>query len=364
MRLSLPVFFSILLSVSSFARSAVGQEPAADAHALPAVIKVGISPFSPFSITDRKVPAGFSIDLWASIAREMNLQYELVSFPGVAQKLQALQSQRIAVAIGGITITRQRERHMDFSHPTFRTGLDIMLPAGQIGFSWSAIGRIITPGKLGIMIAFILLIIISGHLVWLAERGKDAFNDKYIPGVIEGMYWAIVTASTVGYGDKAPVKWAGRMVASLVIIISLPMFALFTAELASSFTLESMQSSIQGPGDLEGRQVGVLRGTASAWQVLELKASCVLFECITDAYQALKQGDLDAVVYDAPNMQYYLERHGEGRVTLLGKLFMKQLYGIAVYEKSPLLEGINLAILELTESGELDRIRADWFGRQ
>ena len=50
-----------------------------------------------------------------------------------------------------------------------------------------------------------------------------AVDDRYGPGVFEGIYWAVVTASTVGYGDKAPVRPLGRVLAMLVIIISLPM---------------------------------------------------------------------------------------------------------------------------------------------
>lgn len=325
-------------------------------------VTVGISHFVPFAITDTPTPTGYSIDLWRGIARILGVNYTFRAYPNVADKLTALQRGEVDVVIGGVTITAEREALVDFSQPTFRTGLDIMVPAGSGGWSWAAISRVLSPGKLGIIIGFLLLIIISGHLVWLAERGKDAFDDKYIPGVFEGMYWAIVTASTVGYGDKAPVRWAGRAVASLVIIISLPMFALFTAELASSFTVQSMESAIRGPDDLAGKRVGVVRGTVSEDEAHALKADTRSFGRIDEAYAALAAHQLDAVVYDEPNMRYHVRHQGKGELALIGRLFKTQHYGIAVREEDPLLEQINRAMLTLRESGEDQRIRQQWFG--
>ncbi len=226
----------------------------------------------------------------------------------------------------------------------------------------SSLSSIFTPGKLAIFLGFILLIVIAGHLVWLAERGKEAFSDDYIPGVIEGMYWAIVTASTVGYGDKAPVKWLGRAVAALVIIISLPLFALFTAAIASSFTVQSLQVSIQGPDDLAPKRVGVVAGTASADHVRRYRPIRVEFKTIDKACQALLKRQVDAVVYDAPNLSFFAQRRGEGKVNVVGKPFMRQRYGIVVPEGDGLRERINLALLTLTEKGDVRRLQEKWFG--
>jgi len=176
------------------------------------------------------------------------------------------------------------------------------------------------------------------------------------------MYWAIVTASTVGYGDKAPLKWSGRVLAGLVIIVSLPMFCLFTAELTSTLSVQALRHDIRGPGDLLGRRVAVLEGTTSAQFMDRLDANLMTYVRIADAYNALIAGQVDAVVYDAPNMQYFAKNAGAGKVTVVGNPFMTQNFSLCVSQASPLREKINLQLLELRKTGEFERIRERWFG--
>jgi polar amino acid transport system substrate-binding protein len=326
-------------------------------------LKVGISAFSPFVFTDRAKPYGFSIELWRTVSRKLGVEYDLVTYHGVKDKLAALRAGTIDIAIGGVTLTKAREAEFDFTHPTFHTGLDILVRADDSS-SFAALRDLFSVGKLPIIIGFLLLIVIAGHLMWFAERGKDAFNDRYFPGVFEGMYWAIVTASTVGYGDKAPVKWSGRLLAGLTIIVALPLFAIFTAAITSSFTVKKLQSSITGPSDLHGKRVGVIRGTSSAEYITNYQPRRVFFAKIDRAADALVRKQIDAVVYDAPNLDYYAKNRGEGRVSVVGKLFLHQRYAIALPAGAKLRENINIALLSLNESNELRLIREHWFGKK
>ena len=77
------------------------------------------------------------------------------------------------------------------------------------------------------------------------------------------MYWAIVTASTVGYGDTVPKKKAGKILACIVIIISLPFFGFFIAQMSAELTKIGMQSNIKCVEDLKGKTIGVVRHTTS-----------------------------------------------------------------------------------------------------
>lgn len=344
------------------AASEVAKEAAAS-KAPPAKLRVGISHFPPFVLLEEDTPRGYSLDLWREIAERLGVDYEYVNSDGVRDKLDKLQDGSVDVAIGGITLTRDREQRVDFTYPTYESGLGLLVRADGEGAGWfSRIVSALKRTKLGIVLGFLLLIVVAGHLVWLAERGESMFADKYIPGVFEGMYWAIVTASTVGYGDKAPVRWPGRVVAALVIIISLPMFALFTAELASAITVEDMTSSIESPADLGKRPVAIVTGTASAQWAAERDLTTVPFPKASQAYEALVDKRVDGVIYDAPSLGYFAQRSGQGRVRLAGEVFQPQALGMAVRDNSELREGINLVILQLLEEGELARLKTLWFG--
>ncbi len=83
-----------------------------------------------------------------------------------------------------------------------------------------------------------------------------------------------------------------------------------------------------------------------------------------DAFDALLKGEVEAVVYDAPNLLYYANGEGKGKVTVVGNIFEPQDYGLALPQGSPLREKITRAILTLIESNELESIKVKWFGNQ
>jgi polar amino acid transport system substrate-binding protein len=53
-----------------------------------------------------------------------------------------------------------------------------------------------------------------GTVIWLLERRRNPhhFRPKPLPGITDGIWWSAVTMATVGYGDKTPMTWAGRLV--------------------------------------------------------------------------------------------------------------------------------------------------------
>jgi voltage-gated potassium channel len=76
----------------------------------------------------------------------------------------------------------------------------------------------------------ILLIIFSGiAFCWLEHRVIS------IQGIIQGVWWAITTVTTVGYGDLYPESHAGRILAVAVMIIGIGFVAVLTANIASYF---------------------------------------------------------------------------------------------------------------------------------
>ncbi|MFN7252345.1 MAG: potassium channel family protein [Anaerobacillus sp.] len=79
--------------------------------------------------------------------------------------------------------------------------------------------------RLFLMVAF--LVVTAGVTIHYIE--PDTF-----PTVFEGIWWAIVTASTVGYGDYTPVTNVGRFLAFLVILFGIGVVSFFVTSLAST----------------------------------------------------------------------------------------------------------------------------------
>jgi voltage-gated potassium channel len=72
----------------------------------------------------------------------------------------------------------------------------------------------------------VALVILFGVLISVVDR--DEF-----PSVWLGMWWAIGTVTTVGYGDVVPVQPAGRIVAAAVMVVGIAFLSLITATVAS-----------------------------------------------------------------------------------------------------------------------------------
>jgi voltage-gated potassium channel len=79
------------------------------------------------------------------------------------------------------------------------------------------------------------LVVLSASIMHVLER--DAQPDKF-GSVPEAMWWAIVTLTTVGYGDVTPVTLAGRLVAGVTMVMGMIMLALPVGIVATAFSQE------------------------------------------------------------------------------------------------------------------------------
>lgn len=79
-----------------------------------------------------------------------------------------------------------------------------------------------------------------GALAWLFEGRADGGE---IVTVVDGLWWALVTATTVGYGDMVPVTPQGRAVAVLLLLVGVALLSVVTANIAAFFVEESDEAS-------------------------------------------------------------------------------------------------------------------------
>ena len=87
----------------------------------------------------------------------------------------------------------------------------------------------------GVMVGFLIVLLIVATGAYLLERNSGAAGFGSIPGAL---WWAIVTVTTTGYGDKIPATFAGRVLGGLAMVCGIAMFALWAGILASGFAQE------------------------------------------------------------------------------------------------------------------------------
>jgi len=109
-----------------------------------------------------------------------------------------------------------------------------------------------------VLIAAVATLFVGAWLVLLFEEKARGSNIHDYP---DALWWAIVTVTTVGYGDRYPVTEGGRVVAAILMLVGIGLIGVLTATVASVFVKEHTDANREefkkGHADL-GQQLSVI----------------------------------------------------------------------------------------------------------
>jgi polar amino acid transport system substrate-binding protein len=326
-------------------------------------MRVGVAGSAPF-VADSAGSDGIAVEVWQRLSARLGCRYETVHFEDVPHALQALERGEIDAVVGPVSITSGRAADVRFTQPYFQSGLSIMSRSESPG--WIQRIRPFFSTRFFIALGiFVLILGAVGTLIWIAEREANPSQFPMEPGsgIANGMWCAIVTMSTTGYGDRAPMTFWGRMVTSAWIIISLVGATTMIAGIASTLTLSGMKiTEISTAADLAKHNVAAVPGSPSEALARQYGAASVTIESPEEGYRLLKSRRVDAVVYDRPQLLYFLKEHPDRDVEVSVAQYQRQGYGFALPLHSGMLHDMNVALLALEESGSVQRIIDGWLG--
>lgn len=333
----------------------------------PRSLTVAVKRFEPFITFEKLNYGGFGIELWRQIAKEMNVPFEIMAVNSMAKLLDEVKRGQADVGISGIGITSDREKEVDFSHPFYKSGLQIMIlntgGNGLVRFFKQVLSVLLSPALLLAIGILVVILLIAAHVMWFSEKGNNPdFSPKYFQGIGEAVWWAAVTLTTVGYGDKTPRNFPGKLFALFWMFAGYFVFAYFTASVTSSMTVQHIEDNIQGPSDLMNKKVATVRGSVAEDYLLGMGVQPTTYRDVDEAYHELKSKKVDAVVFHEPVLRYYATHRGKGEMKMVGPVFQKQNYGFVFQVDSPVQEEVNQALLKLIETGDYDRLHHKWFG--
>jgi voltage-gated potassium channel len=90
-----------------------------------------------------------------------------------------------------------------------------------------------------IVTATIVVVVLAGVVIRLVDQ-------KDFPSVWLGMWWALQTVTTVGYGDVVPRTVAGRIVGAVTMLQGIAFLAIVTAAITSSFVARAARERVYG----------------------------------------------------------------------------------------------------------------------
>jgi len=341
--------FGLLLMLAVPGSAAPTRTPAGDA------LSVATRHAPPFAIKQEDGNwHGISIDLWREIAEQMELKYRFREM-GLKDMLAAVERGEADAAVAALTITADREKRMDFTHPFLSTGLGIAVPL-DAGGGWLAVTeRFVSGAFLRVMAVLLGLLLAVGVFVWLLERRRnEQFGGTPAQGIGSGLWWSAVTMTTVGYGDKAPLTAGGRAVAMVWMFASVIIISSFTAAIATALTVGELGGKVRSKDDLARAFLATVSDSTSDQYLTDHRYSYQAFSDLDAALQAVADGKADAIVYDEPILRYRVHQGYASQLRVLPGSFERQIYGIALPPGSKYREAINQILLQLVHEPAWD----------
>lgn len=182
-----------------------------------------------------------------------------------------------------------------------------------------------------------------GYKVEIQNMGFDAL----IPALTSGNIDVAIAGMSINEERKKVIAFSDPYYTSGLIIM-----------------VDKNNNDIKSLADLEGKRIACQIGTTGEKKSRSIPNAVVTaFNTQSEASMELKNGGADAVINDAPVVDYYLAQGGSEVAKTVGEKMEAENYGIGIKkENTQLVADINKAMAELKANGEFDKIYKKWFG--
>ncbi|RLS62021.1 MAG: hypothetical protein DWH96_09950 [Planctomycetota bacterium] len=318
-----------------------------------ATLIVGVFDAPPFAeaITQpdgSKAWEGTSIRLLDSIATDLHLKLEY-KVGTEREILDALTAGSIDVCASPLAPTVARMNHFNFSYAYTAIGIAAATRASSSVSSdfELMLAALAAPASSHLYLITTICIALFALLVWWVERHRGGhFAEHPWRGIGASLWWSVVTLATVGYGDKVPASFTGRLIASVWMLASLILTAVMTATIVGSITLNvAGHSKVRSAADLLHLRVATVQSSVASDWLTTLGVSFIQSPTLDGAITMLADKRVDAVL--APALQLAQAIRGHDDLALTTTMFAEEYmsFGISFKQDDAFLRQFNLALV-------------------
>ncbi|KAF7088781.1 hypothetical protein CFC21_091850 [Triticum aestivum] len=284
--------------------------------------------------------------------------------PNYDDIISRIATNALDAAVGDFAIVRNRTKIAEFTQPYIEAGLVIVAPVRKANSNAWAFFK---PFTLEMWCVTGTLFIFVGVVVWILEhRTNEEFRGSPRRQILT-IFWFSFSTMFFAHRENT-VSALGRFVLIIWLFVVLIINSSYTASLTSILTVQQLATGITGLDNLvaSALPIGYPAGKfVRNYLIDELnipESRLVPLSTVEEYANALNRGPKDggvaAVVDEMPCVEIFLSTHCNFRI--VGQEFTKEGWGFAFQRDSPLAADLSTAILQLSESGQLQRIHDEW----
>ena len=176
----------------------------------------------------------------------------------------------------------------------------------------------------------------------------------------------------VGYGDKIPATFFGRIISFVWMLAGVLLVAGFTATVAASLSAASLANltgqRVKELGDLRHFSCGVIRGSLTQQIFIRDGVGFRDYETFNEAFQALADGKIEAVVGDKICLRYLVKQWAQRTPPvhlIISSVTNENIFiGIPTRPGLPEYHAINLAVLQTISTMSWQATLGRWLGER
>uniref|UniRef100_A0A3P9MQH9 Glutamate receptor n=1 Tax=Oryzias latipes TaxID=8090 RepID=A0A3P9MQH9_ORYLA len=340
----------------------------------------------PYTMSKGSGLEGYCIDLISELSKKLGFDYKVHvvkdnrygamdasgNWNGMIGELVRKEAD---LAVAPLTVTAVRERHVDMAAPFIHTGLSFITRKASDSeeSSFSLLAPFSTDMWVGLLVSFLL----TGLCIYLVGRISPAEwaeprTDEHSFTLLHS-FWYIIGSLTLQGAGPHPKALSGRVISALWWIFCVLLLACYFANFSSVMQSKSRQVSISTFEDLANQDV-IDYGTVEfgstmlffknsnnpvykrLYQHMERKKSFV--STMEEGVRRTQEGNF-AFIGEAVSLDLAVARYC--KLSRAQEVISMRAYSIAAPLGSPMMKNLSIAILELSESGELTHLREKWW---